>query len=276
MTGRRVDGDLRFAPDSPLWEAEFIETLGGYLESQGGDTAGPPQARGGGAEAAGADDPNRDATRAQVLVMIVDALDTAFPGLLVSPRANGDEPGATDAEPPEYQRAIADYNGLLAGVEGFAGAEDLKKSASRGEAAQVLGSLLQLVEAARVKSRAPATARATAARPVESLPDWDSEAGLAQDFIAGANEALDSLIGVHVLGPIPTNSSEQIDAETLRSTIEAMRERHEVRVKGNGSAGPPATVDDSTTRAPNGVRTDSRRPLRRRNGRRASRFKPRS
>lgn len=292
MTGRRVNGDLRFTPDSPLWEAEFIETLGGYLESQGRHSAGPLQARGGGAETAGAADPNREATRAQVLVMIVDALDTAFPGLLVTPHANGDEPGGPDAGPHEYQRAIADYNGLLAGVEGFTGAEDLKKSASRGEAAQLLDSLLQLVEAARAKSRAPATARTAAANPAESLPDWDSEAGLAEDFIAGANEALDSLIGVHVLSPVATNGGQHIDATALHSTIEAMRERHEVRVKdktqeqtqptlsstwpGDGSAGPMATVDDSTTRSPSGAGTDTLRLLRRRNGRRISRFKPRS
>lgn len=301
MTGQRVGGDLRFGPDRPMWEADFIETIGGYLETQGESPAGPPQARGSEAEAAGATaDPNRDATRAQVLVMLVDALDSAFPGLLVGPRATGLEPEVPDAGSQEYRLAVADYNGLLAGVEGFTSEEDLKNSASRGEVAQLLDSLLQLVEHARVKSRAPAAARTAVANPAESLPDWDSEAGLTEDFITGANEALDSLIGVHVLSPIPTNGGQHIDAETLRSTIEAMRERHEVRVKdkaqeraqeraqeqmqptlsstplGNGSAGPIATVDDSTTRAPSGARTDTLRSLRRRNGRRVSRFKPRS
>jgi len=81
--------------------------------------------------------------RAQVVTMIVRAATRLWPGVLATPPAgwSGAMSSFTDANHGANMR-LAEYNGLLAGLEGFDRNWDPWKQATRGEVAQMLWNLM--------------------------------------------------------------------------------------------------------------------------------------
>jgi hypothetical protein len=82
--------------------------------------------------------PYRDITRAQVLTMVVRALENLNPGSLSVPPASF-ESSLGNFSPDHARNArVAEFNGLLGGVVGFAATWDPWQPMTRGEVAQVL------------------------------------------------------------------------------------------------------------------------------------------
>ena len=84
--------------------------------------------------------PAANITGAQVVTMIVRGAQNVLPpGTLATPPAGyaGSLPDFSDIHSPNMR--VAEYNGLLAGLQGFGASWDPLKSASRGEVAQMLG-----------------------------------------------------------------------------------------------------------------------------------------
>lgn len=90
--------------------------------------------------------PGANILRAQVVTMIVRAAQNVLPaGTLATPPAGytGSLSNFSDIHSPNMR--VAEFNGLLAGVQGFGASWDPWKPASRGEVAQMLANLLALV-----------------------------------------------------------------------------------------------------------------------------------
>ncbi|MHB8868917.1 MAG: hypothetical protein ACYC6T_15770 [Thermoleophilia bacterium] len=298
MKGRLVGSDLRFGPDYPVWEADLILIVESALAGLGEDVSAllerwGAEMEGGRGDTAGR--ATRDATRGRVLSLTVGAFDYAFPDLLARPPAveSETETASSESGSREVWRRIADHNGLLTGLDGFTDDAGLETLASRGEVAQLLDSALQLVNSSPPRLTRAATHPA-ADTNLEPLPNWDSDTLLTHDFIHGANEALDSLIGADVPVQVPV-APVDVDVEELRCAVEAMRERHHDRAqKRVGNSPPPSaptngsaqsSADSLRVSGPNGAHgpTSARegspaeplRALRRRKGRGHARFKPR-
>lgn len=81
--------------------------------------------------------------RAQMVTMIVRAANELWPGVLKTPPAgwSGQMSSFTDVNHGANMRT-AEYNGLLAGLEGFGRAWDPYQQATRGEVAQLLWNLM--------------------------------------------------------------------------------------------------------------------------------------
>ena len=88
--------------------------------------------------------PYAPVTRAQILTMMVRALRTLDPGALTKPPSGF--VATVDAFSPTFDEsmAIAQYDGLLAGLAGYGPGWNPWAPASRGEAAQMLSNLAQL------------------------------------------------------------------------------------------------------------------------------------
>ena len=89
--------------------------------------------------------PAADIKRAQVVTMVIRAAENVLPpGTLATPPTGytGSLPNFSAIHSPNMR--MAEYNGLLAGLQGFGASWDPLKSASRGEVAQMLAGLLAL------------------------------------------------------------------------------------------------------------------------------------
>lgn len=87
--------------------------------------------------------PGANILRAQVVTMIVRAVQNVLPaGTLVTPPSSytGTLPNFSDIHSPNMR--LAEYNGLLGGLQGFGPSWDPFKAASRAEVAQMLANLL--------------------------------------------------------------------------------------------------------------------------------------
>jgi hypothetical protein len=171
LGGREVIGgypDGTFRPSARLWRAQFAKMIVGALGVQvdasmvapfsdlgPDDTASLyPHQYVAAAYFAGiikGTSPNTfapytDITRAQVVTMIVRAMDSLHPGVLVEPPAS--EPGPLgpfdDVHAPNWRMAW--YNGLLAGLVGYGPGSDPFAAANRGEVAQMLWNCLGLMD----------------------------------------------------------------------------------------------------------------------------------
>lgn len=87
-------------------------------------------------------DPYADISRLQVVTMIVRAADSLLPGTLAD--SPTDWSGGLSSGDPTHGANLrkAEYNGLLAGLQGLSGSWNGYASASRGECAQMLRNLL--------------------------------------------------------------------------------------------------------------------------------------
>lgn len=283
MSGRPIEGGLAFAPDRPLWEAEFIEVLGRYLDDRGGGADGPLRDWGESALAAGsAADPASEATRGRVIAVTVEAVQHAFPGLLAPPPSTAEGPDPP-ADARADRRAIADYNGLLTGIDGFTTSEGLKDPISRGEMAQLLDSLVRLVENGELWSHAHEAEARVAGSAAEPIPAWEGDTATAAEFIASATEAVDHLVTAEPSDDT-TEHADTAATQALHATIAAMRRDNAARPSNQrrppAKPAPPSpdssnqdpTGGTLTPRGPDAARVDARRPAGRRAGRRVSRW----
>jgi hypothetical protein len=162
IAGYAVPGGAEFRPEAPVWRAQFAKMADIILEAPVNESLDPPFTD------MGPDDPAslypheyvtvayklgittgltattfgpyEDITRAQAITMIVRAAQLR-PGLLASPPA-----GYMPAVPPfsaihDTNLAIAEYNGLLTGLQGYGASWDPWASATRAEVAQMLNNL---------------------------------------------------------------------------------------------------------------------------------------
>lgn len=84
------------------------------------------------------------ATRAQVVTIMVRAVQTVAPGSLAKPPAEYVSSVGTFDPDHDYAMAVAEYNGLLEGLEGYGPSYEPWAPASRGEIAQLLSNLVCL------------------------------------------------------------------------------------------------------------------------------------
>jgi len=154
------DGNARFRPGNPLLRAQFAKLVCGAfgLHAQEGLTASfvdmgadnphdlYPHNYVGAAANEGivlgksptVFDPWSDVARAQVVTMVVRAARSLFPEFLEAPPDTfAGTFGSFDSAHGENMR-VAEYNGLLRGIDGFGRGWDPWKHASRGEVVQVL------------------------------------------------------------------------------------------------------------------------------------------
>ena len=152
--------DGTFRPLEPLWRAQFAKMVSGLLELQVHEDLVPPfgdlgldnpsslyphqyvaaaaQAGITYGTAPGRFSPYRELSRAQAATMIVRGAQGLFPGLLTIP-------------PPEYEGSLgifdathgpsmrlAEYNGLLVGLQGYGPGWDPWRNTDRGEVAQMM------------------------------------------------------------------------------------------------------------------------------------------
>lgn len=157
-----------FRPENSLWRAQFAKMICGVLglpvtedltspfQDLGPDdsTSLYPHEYVAAAYAAGITvgtsptsfSPWAEITRAQLVTMVVRAVQGRAPGALVgSPPGWPGTLGLFDLTHGPTMR-IAEYNGLLAGMEGFGPSWDPWAPASRGEAAELLFRLMMLLE----------------------------------------------------------------------------------------------------------------------------------
>lgn len=90
--------------------------------------------------------PGANILRAQVVTMIVRGAQNVLPaGTLATPPTGytGSLPNFSDIHSPNMR--LAEFNGLLAGLQGFGASWDPWEAASRGEVAQMLANLLALM-----------------------------------------------------------------------------------------------------------------------------------
>ena len=88
--------------------------------------------------------PYDSVTRAQFVTMIVRALRTLSPSALAEPPAGFVSAVGTFSPTHDESMTIAEYNGLLAGLEGYGAAWNPWAPATRGEVAQMLRNVSQL------------------------------------------------------------------------------------------------------------------------------------
>jgi hypothetical protein len=161
-------GGAEFRPSNPLWRAQFAKMVCKTVDVPVDEdmTSGFTDL--------GADDPTNlypheyvaaaavngittgvgpglfapygDITRAQVVTMIVRAAENLRPGALNDPSSgySGVIPPFSDIHSPNMR--IAEYNGLLEGLQGFGPGWDPWEKATRGEVAQMLWNLLRRLE----------------------------------------------------------------------------------------------------------------------------------
>jgi hypothetical protein len=165
VAGYPVPGGLEFRPENPLWRAQFAKMIAlalGLTATE--DLASPftdlgedapddlyPHEFVAAAYAAGITtgltpttfSPFTDITRAQVVTMTVRAARSLDPGRLAAPPAG--YTGTLGAFSPVHAESMAwaEYNGLLAGLEGFGPDWDPWQAATRGEAAQIVWALVR-------------------------------------------------------------------------------------------------------------------------------------
>jgi hypothetical protein len=142
----------------PFYPAKYVAVCAGH-----GITAG---------KGATTFDPTGKITRFQVVTMVVRMADDLRPGLLANPPSGwaGNSVWAGDAV-HGANSARAEYNGLLTGLD--LGIIDPYGVMSRGEVAQVLYNLLQLlsgVTPTTASTAAPASSTTTTASPVGKTP----------------------------------------------------------------------------------------------------------
>ena len=84
-------------------------------------------------------------SRAQMVTMIVRAAQSLKPGLLQTPPAEWQAQVAGFSDVHDQNLRLAEYNGLLAGLQGYGSAWDPWADATRGECAQALWHLMDLM-----------------------------------------------------------------------------------------------------------------------------------
>jgi hypothetical protein len=164
----QADGTSLFKPENPVLRAQFAKMICGVMGLSVAEDLVAPFTD------LGADDPTNlypheyvavaaannitkgttpgsfspwlSITRAQVLTMVVRAAQNLEPGALLTPPA--DYPGTLGNFSPHHadNARWAEYNGLLSGLQGFGAGWNPWQTASRGEVAQILYSLLGLLE----------------------------------------------------------------------------------------------------------------------------------
>jgi len=118
-------------PKDPLYPSNYVAVCSAHGITQGAKTAGTFA-------------PYANISRAQVVTMVVRALDRLRPGLLVVPPAGYTATLGNFSPDHAGNMAKAEYNGLLADLAGFGTSWDVWRSATRGEVAQLLWSALAL------------------------------------------------------------------------------------------------------------------------------------
>lgn len=90
-------------------------------------------------------DPWKSIRRDQVVSMMVRGAESLYPGVLSDPRPGAPSLFTGVAEPHGQNLRIAEHNGLLNGLIGMGSAWDVTATATRGEVAQMLWNLLNLI-----------------------------------------------------------------------------------------------------------------------------------
>ncbi len=158
------DGTALFKPDNPVWRAQFAKMIDGVMQLQPTEDLTSPFTD------LGNDDPNSlypheyvaaayaagitngttattfgpyvDIKRAQVVTMIVRALQNLKPGALADPPAGYHSAVGSFDTTHSPNMDVAEYNGLLNGLLGYGSSWDPYAKASRGEVAQMLWNIL--------------------------------------------------------------------------------------------------------------------------------------
>jgi hypothetical protein len=225
-------GQPTFAPDLPIWVADFDHALTRGFAGRVGD-AGISRAVGG---RRGLDEDARthqadrhSISRAQAISAIVEAVRTASPDTLEGPPS--DFSSVFEGAPSVADSSIttAEYNGLLSGVPGLGPSWDTERPLTRGEAAQLIYAATQTIERPRASGMGapgfPAASRVSGAQKGPAKPGA-SDAGLGEEFVPGAHKALDALMGDLIDTDLPEDEeSVEIDAAAMRATIESVRAR---------------------------------------------------
>jgi hypothetical protein len=166
--GYQTSGGVEFRPSNPLWRAQFAKMVCETMDMPVSEDLTSDFTD------LGDDDPNNlypneyvaaaasngittgispglfapygDITRAQVVTMIVRAAKNLRPDALNDPPSGytGVIPPFSDIHSPNLR--IAEYNGLLDGLQGFEPVWDPWEKAARGEVAQMLWNLLRKLE----------------------------------------------------------------------------------------------------------------------------------
>jgi hypothetical protein len=159
IDGYQLSGGVEFRPDNPVLRAQYAKMVVGAFDialdaslpmtfsDLGPLTSDPyPHLYVAAAAHAGITNgvspglfaPWNDISRAQVVTMVVRALDELKPGILMTPPA--DYAGSLgDFDQTHYpSMRLAEYNGLLVGIQQFGPAWDPWTKATRGEVAQML------------------------------------------------------------------------------------------------------------------------------------------
>jgi hypothetical protein len=171
--GYLLVGGAEFRPDNNLWRAQLAKMLclaldlevvpfasSPFIDLHDRDGNGYPHDFVGTAYAAGiiqgyaAPRSNEfgtydDVTRAQVVTMIVRALNLLHPGILSAPEPEYQSEWGEFSTDHQTNAAWAEYNGLLDGLDLIGTADDPWAPMPRGETAQVIFNALKLLEAQR-------------------------------------------------------------------------------------------------------------------------------
>ncbi len=161
-------GTFEFRPNNPVWRAQFAKMIDGALAMAVNEAMtspftdlGPdnpadlyPHEYVAAAYAAGITQgitsttfgPWNNISRAQVVTMVVRALQNRFPALLTPPPAEYQNTWGTGFSPTHGENArIAEYNGLLSGLPLAGAASDPWAAMPRGEVAQVLWNMMGML-----------------------------------------------------------------------------------------------------------------------------------
>jgi hypothetical protein len=225
-------GQPMFAPDLPIWVADFDHALSRGFPSLGGDGGSWGNVGGRQSLHEHMSTPDRDRhsiTRAQAVGAIVDAVEASSPGMLESPPM--DFGSVFEGTPSVADPSIttAEYNGLLSGVPGLGPSWDTEEPLSRGEAAQLIHAAIQTAERPRASDKGRQSLgkgdRTGADRAAQATGHASNE-DLATTFVPDAHEALDELMSDLVISGMPDESDPiEIDPTQMRATIESIRAR---------------------------------------------------
>ncbi len=259
LSGRVSGKQATFAPDLPVWIADFEHALARlpspHTRTHFLSRASPslwhaqePKAR---ARADGIGE--RMISRVAAVQAVVEALASSAPETLDQPPrdfASSFEVASLLGEDAAARALrVAEYCGLLSGLLGFGAGWDATGAISRGETAQ-------LIHAAATIVRMPDGAEETEVVPRDERGPWwlDSAADLAcasddeltPDFVPEAHEALDGLMEGLVADDVPSDAEAiTIDGATMRTVIEKMRaDRGARQSQGAGRDGGEQTGPD--------------------------------